>query len=146
MKTPPDNNPKPLSGIWRSDVVYQSESRGGEFETHNYMRVYPKGGELVFESVKGVNDSYLVARFWVDGDVATGSWQEVTSQEGHYKGAIYHGAGQVIIDKERKHLKGKWIGFGQHMQVKTGPWELVYLGEDESAIEKDKPNYPTTGL
>jgi hypothetical protein len=45
---------------------------------------------------------------------------------------------QLIISKDHKRMKGKWVGFGKEMEVKTGPWEFIYLGEDESAIEKDK--------
>lgn len=132
------STPKHLSGIWRSDYTYRSSSRNAELQNKHYVRLYPKGGELVIESVPGVNDSYLVARFWLDGNVATGSWQEVTSLNGEYKGAIYHGAAQLIIDIDRKRMSGKWVGFGKKMEVKTGPWEFVYLGEDEAVIATDK--------
>lgn len=127
-----------ISGIWRSDYTYRSSDRNADFQSQHYVRMYPKGGELVIESIPSANDSYLVARFWLDGDVATGSWQEVTSLKGDYKGAIYHGAAQLIVSKDRKHIAGKWVGFGKKMEVKTGPWEFTYLGEDESAIDKGK--------
>lgn len=130
----------PLKGVWLSDYTYHSSGRDATFQSKHYVRLYPKGGELVVETVGDQNESYLVARFWLDGEVATGSWQEVTAQDGYYKGAIYHGAAQLIIDKDRKHIAGKWVGFGKNMDVKTGPWEFTYLGEDESAIPKDAQN------
>jgi len=127
-----------LSGIWRSDYTYRSSAREKDFDSSHYVRMYPKGGELVVESVPDLNSSYLVARFWLDGDVATGSWQEVTSLESEYKGAIYHGAAQLIISEDHKSMKGKWVGFGKKMEVKTGPWTFTYLGEDVSVVEADK--------
>jgi hypothetical protein len=127
-----------LTGVWRSDYTYNNSDRGADFQSQHYVRMYPKGGELVIESVPNANESYLVARFWLDGDVATGSWQEITSLKGDYEGTIYHGAAQLIVDKDRKHLKGKWVGFGKKMEVKTGPWEFTYLGKDESALPEGK--------
>lgn len=138
MKVANNTSVNNLSGIWRSDYVYHSSGKDADLQSRHYVRLYPKGGELVVESISGANSSYLVARFWLDGDVATGSWQEVTSLEGEYNGAIYHGAAQLIIDAERTHMEGKWVGFGKKMEVKTGPWKFTYLGEDESVIEKDK--------
>lgn len=102
------------------------------------MRMHPKGGELVVESLPEINDSYLVARFWIDGNVATGSWQEVTSASGEYEGAIYHGAAQLMIGEDRKLMEGKWIGFNKKMEVTTGPWVLTYLGEDVEVAKRDK--------
>jgi len=127
-----------LSGIWRSDYTYHNSSRDEDMQSEHYVRLYPKGGELVVESLPSANESYLVARFWLDGDVATGSWQEVTSLQGDYKGTIYHGAAQLIIAKDRKSLEGKWVGFGKNMEVKTGPWKFTYMGDDESVIPEDK--------
>lgn len=127
-----------FAGIWRSDYTYHSSDRDADATSVNYVRLYPKGGELVLESIPEVNNSYLVARFWLDDNVATGSWQEVTSAEGDYHGAIYHGAAQLIIDDDRKAMSGKWVGFGKKMEVKTGPWTLTYLGEDSAVIERDK--------
>lgn len=133
--TPHLNN---FSGIWLSDYTYHSSSKDEKLVSQHYVRVYPKGNELVIESVPEVNDSYMLARFSVDGDVATGSWQEVTDPKGDYKGTIYHGAAQLIISKDGKSLKGQWVGFGKNMDVKTGPWEFSYLGEDLSVIDENK--------
>jgi hypothetical protein len=126
-----------ISGIWKSNYTYRSSEKGADSESMQYVRMYPQGGELVVETLPN-NDAYFVARFWLDGDVATGSWQGISAPESERHGAVYHGAVQLIISKDHKRMKGKWVGFGKEMEVKTGPWEFIYLGEDESAIEKDK--------
>ena len=126
-----------FSGIWRSDYTYHSTDRDEDLLSQHYVRMFPKGNELIVESVPEVNESYMLARFSVDSNVATGSWQEVTDPQGDYKGTIYHGAAQLIISEDGKSLTGKWVGFGKNMEVKTGPWKFVYIGEDVSAIESE---------
>jgi hypothetical protein len=131
-----------FSGIWRSDYTYHSSDLNEDRLSQHYVRMYPKGNELIIESVPGLNDSYMLARFSIDSNVVTGSWQEVTDPKGSYKGIIYHGAGQLIISDDRKEMKGKWVGFGKNMEVKTGPWKFTYIAEDEDAL-KDQPKIVT---
>ncbi|MEK7152922.1 MAG: hypothetical protein AAB834_03175 [Patescibacteria group bacterium] len=123
-----------LSGIWRSRYEYPSSSRNGVFFAEHYVRVMRVGSAFVVESIPEVNDSYLILRLSLDDSIATGSWQECTSPTGYYKGAIYHGAIQLVIDKDHKRMKGKWVGFNKRMEIKTGSWEFTYLGDDMSVI------------
>ncbi len=62
----------------------------------------------------------------VYGDVVTGTWAEETALDGHYRGARYHGAVQLLADPTGRRLAGKWVGFGSEMDVNTGPWELTF--------------------
>lgn len=137
-----DTNSNKYTGIWRSDYTYHNSDRNEDLLSQHYVRMYPKGNELIVESVPNVNESYMLARFSVDGTVLTGSWQEATDPKGDYKGTIYYGAAQLIISDDGKKFKGKWVGFGKNMEVKTGPWEFVYVGADESAL-KDQPKIVT---
>ena len=132
------NTPNNFSGIWRSDYTYHSSDRDEDRLSQHYVRMYPKGNELIIESVPELNDSYTLARFSIDGNVATGSWQEVTDPKGDYQGTIYHGAAQLIVSDDNKSLEGKWVGFGKNMEVKTGPWKFVYIGESVDDIPQDK--------
>jgi len=124
-----------LIGLWRSYYTYRSSDRGEDFESLHYVRLYPKGDSLIMETIPEANEAYMVARLTLDGNVATCSWQESTSPKGDYKGAMYHGAGQLIISEDGKSMKGKWVGFGKNMEVKTGPWEFTYLGDDMSVLD-----------
>lgn len=125
-----------FTGIWRSDYTYHSSDRDELLLAQNYVRIFPKGNEIIIESIPELNDSYLLARFTVDGNIATGSWQKVSNPEGAYKGALYYGAAQLIIADDQKSFKGKWVGFGKNMEVKSGPWTFVYVGKDTSEIKK----------
>jgi hypothetical protein len=124
-----------FSGIWLSTYTYHSSVRDANLESKHYVRAYPKKDLLIMETIPEVNDSYMLARFTLDGNIATGTWQEGTSPKGAYKGVIYHGAGQLIISDDGKSFKGKWVGFGKTMEVKTGDWEFTYLGEDVSVVK-----------
>jgi hypothetical protein len=126
---------KQLSGIWRSDYIYRSSDRNEDRKSVEYVRFYPNKYGFVVETVPKANESYELARFSVEGDVVTGTWQSNTSPKGDYKGAVYHGAAQLIISDDGKRLAGKWVGFGKNMVVKTGPWEFTYLGDDASVLD-----------
>lgn len=117
-----------FSGIWLSKLRYTSGNRPGEFEVQHYSKIHRKGKTLVIESVAG-GRSYRIARLSLDGRIATGSWEQVNAEDGYYKGVTYHGAVQFVVDEDGKALRGMWIGFGQNMKVKSGPWEVVYVGE-----------------
>jgi hypothetical protein len=138
-ETPISNN---FSGIWRSDYTYHNSDQDKDLLSQHYVRLYVKDNQLIAESVQDLNESYMLARFSVDGNIATGSWQEVTDPQGDYKGTVYYGAAQLIVSDDKKNLKGQWVGFGKNMEVKTGPWEFVYIGEDESALA-DQPELVT---
>jgi hypothetical protein len=125
-----------FSGIYLSDYTYHSSSKDADLQSKHYIRLFPKGNEMVIESVPELNDSYMLARFAIDGNVATGSWQTATSPKGDYQGVIYHGAAQMIISEDGKHFDGKWVGFGKNMEVKTGPWEFTYIGEDVADVHE----------
>jgi hypothetical protein len=127
-----------FSGIWLSNYVYHSSSSDEDRTSQHYMRILQEGDTIVFESIPELNDSYMVARFTLDDNVATGSWQEVTDTQGEYKGAVYHGAAQMIIADDRKTLEGKWVGFGKQMEVKTGPWTISYVAETADQIQLDQ--------
>lgn len=113
-----------LSGLWRSHYRYPSSSRDGEFEYEHKVRMHQEGSRLVAESVPDDSKSYVVIKLSLQDNVATGTWQEQTEQDGHYKGAIYYGAINLLLDEDTNHLSGKWVGFGKDGEVNTGPWEL----------------------
>ena len=121
-----------LSGIWQSRYTYTSSTQSGEHEGKHKVRIFQSRDKLVIESTPD-NNSYLVMRLAVDehNNVATGTWQEVTATDGHYKGAVYHGAIQLLIDPNNKRMSGKWLGFSKDRQVNVGPWELTYFGQPE---------------
>jgi hypothetical protein len=127
---------KQLSGIWRTSYTYHNSDRQKELESVHYVRLYPKDHAIVIETIPRANEAYMLAKFSLDGNIATGSWQQSTSPKGDYKGVLYHGAAQLIISEDGKHMKGKWVGFGKNMEVKTGPWEFTYLGEDATVLDE----------
>lgn len=130
--------PEGFSGIWLTDYTYHNSDRDEDGVSQQYVRIYQRGKDLVVESIPDYNSAYMLARFSVDERIATGTWQQVTNAAGDYGGAIYHGAAQLVIAEDDKSMKGKWVGFGKNLEVKTGPWRFTYIGDDVSAIDKNK--------
>ncbi|HYH75439.1 MAG TPA: hypothetical protein VD735_05770 [Candidatus Saccharimonadales bacterium] len=128
-----------FSGIWLSDYTFHSSSKNADMQSRHYVRILQKGETIVVESVPELNSSYLIARFSLNGNIATGSWEENTATDGDYKGAMYSGAAQMIIDPAARTMKGAWVGYGKRMEIKTGPWEIKYAGDDASQFEKLPP-------
>jgi len=119
-----------FSGVWLSTYRYHSTVRKSDFVSQHYVWLRQDGNEFTVESLPDINDSYMNARFVLHDKVATGTWEDRSSKKGYYKGHVYYGAAQLIFDEDWKHLAGKWVGFGLKMDIKTGPWEIVYIGKN----------------
>ena len=125
-----------FSGVWRSTYRVPSGSDGHIIETEHYVAMYHQGNQIVIESMPNVEGAYMMARFSIDGRIATGSYQSQNSPKSATKGAIYYGAAQLILDDDGKAFRGKGVGFGRDMQVKMSEWELVRLGKDYEDVSR----------
>lgn len=128
-----------FAGVWLSRYEYPSSSRGATFVGQHYVLLLQHADRLTVRSLPDSADGELSMDLTVDGHVITGTWVEVTAAAGHYRGARYHGAIQLLADPTGRRLAGKWLGFGQEMDVNTGPWELIY--QDASTSMKTLEEY-----
>jgi len=116
-----------MSGIWHSRYLYYSSGRGKQFEGEHYIVVRQEGARLEGQSLPHSMDSLLRTHMSIDGSVATGTWTERTSPEGYYRGAIYHGTLQLLVDPVGRQMTGKWLGFGKNFKINSGEWELTWV-------------------
>jgi hypothetical protein len=114
------------SGVWLSRYEYPSSSRGQTYTGQHYVLLLQHADRLTVRSLPDSADGELNMDLTVDGNVVTGTWVETTARAGYYRGARYHGAIQLLADPTRRRLAGKWVGFGNDMDINTGPWELLY--------------------
>lgn len=114
-----------FSGVWHSKYQVPSGPDKKIIVTEHDMVLYLHGDHLVAESLPNEEGSYLLARFTLDGRIATGSYHSHNSPKSAAKRAYYYGAAQLILDPEGNALRGKGVGFGKDMQVKISDWELV---------------------
>ena len=125
---------KDFSGIWYCGYSYPSNQHKGQDVSEYYGVLHQRGDNLVFQSLPNQQESVLQLKLTLDGDLATGYWEEGTSPGGEFAGAIYSGAVQLLVDKNGKHIQGKWVGIGQddgNRQIYTGEWTLRRAGEKE---------------
>jgi hypothetical protein len=115
-----------FSGIWHSRYVYPSTGRGKSFSGEHYVVLGQQGTRLVGQSVPHSTGSRLKLELAVEQAVATGAWREQTSPTGYYKGAVYHGTLQLVVDPAGRRMKGMWLGFGHDFTINSGEWALTW--------------------
>lgn len=128
-----------LSGIWESKYLYFSTSRESDSEASHYVVLKKTDDGFVAQSLPNKEGSEVRLRLSVEKSIATGTWTEKTSTEGHYKGAVYHGTLQMLIDPMGRSMTGKWVGFSKDFKVNSGDWSLTLL--DESTSKKAQQKY-----
>jgi hypothetical protein len=63
---------------------------------------------------------------------------ERTSSVGYYKGAVYHGAIQLLIDPTGRSMQGQWLGFDKKSNINSGVWELSRVAVSTAPSELRK--------
>ncbi|MFG2862533.1 helix-turn-helix domain-containing protein [Streptomyces sioyaensis] len=130
-----------LTGIWCSRYTYHSTSRGQVTRRH-FVNLRRIGNRLYGESLPGSNDSPIFLELTQDGPALTGTWTERTAAEGYYKGAVYHGAVQLLVDLPGCTMDGMWVGFDKSFKVNSGPWTLTYESADTTRRALARYNRP----
>jgi hypothetical protein len=116
-----------LSGIWHSRYLYYSSGRDQEFEGQHYVVLRQQESTLTGQSLPHTSESELRLDLSLARMVATGSWTEHTSPTGYYKGAVYHGTLQLLLDHMGRGMSGKWLGFGKNFKINSGEWQLTWV-------------------
>lgn len=117
-----------FSGTWHSAYRYTSSAREGEFTSEYDVKILREDDHLVVQSLPNDEGSYILMRLSLDGRIATGTWEEHTSPTGDYKGVIYHGALQLVVDEDGNGMHGKYVGFSRNMHVLSNDWSMVRKG------------------
>lgn len=127
----------PLSGIWLSAYTYESSGRGQTYTSQHYVMVLQRGARLMVRSLPA-SESQLSMDLSVNGRVTTGTWTEQTRGDGYYRGAVYHGALQMLEQEDGRLLAGQWVGFGKEGEINHGPWSLTLVDEhvDADAVKR----------
>jgi hypothetical protein len=114
-----------LAGVWHSRYVYYSSGRQGEFVGQHYVVLNQQENHVSGQSLPNSLNSLLTLDLSVANSAATGTWIERTSPTGYYKGAVYRGAIQLLIDPTGTKMTGQWLGFDKESSINTGDWELT---------------------
>jgi hypothetical protein len=133
------NDDYDFSGVWLSTYTFKSSQSGDLLETEHYVTMQRMGNQLIVESIPNTSGSYLMARFTLDGKIATGSYQSQNSPNSASKHALYYGAAQLLVDPDGKALRGMGVGFGTKMIVKPSNWQIVHVGQHKPAHDETDP-------
>ncbi len=114
-----------LAGVWHSRYVYYSSGRQGELVGQHYVVLNQQENHISGQSLPNSLNSLLTLDLSVADSAATGTWIERTSPTGYYKGAVYRGSIQLLIDPTGTKMTGRWLGFDKESNINTGDWELT---------------------
>lgn len=119
--------PGTLTGIWESRCFYHSGSRGEDLVDVAHMVLIHAGDKIAANTIEGsgLDGGKTSMDLGLRGNVVTGTWEETTGAESYYRGQVFHGAVQLLVDASGARMKGAWTGFGRDFDVNTGPWELI---------------------
>lgn len=112
-----------LVGLWDSNYSFYSTGRKAEFSHSHQIGLRTERGKLIGRSAPtqtGTVELELTAA----GQLITGSWTEHTSPTGYYRGAVYHGILQLVLDPTGRSMAGQWLGPDKHFVINSGPWSL----------------------
>src|SRR5690606_30046012 len=101
--------------------------RGAEWGGGRRVELGAVGGRLVGPSGP-TETGTLELDLSTDGLLVTGSWTERTSPSGYYRGAVYHGVVQFVLDPTGRSMVGRWLGPDRHFEIDSGRWELHRAG------------------
>lgn len=133
LPTPaPTENTSGLTGIWLSRYHYRSEGRGEELIGEHYVVLRQQKNHLTAQSLPHSTGSSMALDLMTDASVVTGTWRETTSPTGYYRGAVYHGTIQMVVDPSGRRMHGMWLGFSRKFSINSGRWELEWCESDIS--------------
>lgn len=121
----PSTGDSRLAGVWHSKYTYYSSGRQSELVGQHYVVLNQQENHVSGQSLPNSLSSILTLDLSVADSVATGTWVERTSPTGYYKGAVYRGAIQLLIDPTGTKMTGQWLGFDKESNINTGDWELT---------------------
>jgi hypothetical protein len=129
---PPSTGSHRLAGVWHSRYIYYSSGRQSEFVGEHYVVLNQQENHLSGQSLTNSLNSLLTLDLSVSDSTVTGTWIERTSPTGYYKGAVYRGAIQLLIDPTGRRMTGRWLGFDKESNINTGDWELARVATSTS--------------
>lgn len=121
-----------LTGIWLSRYYYRSEGRDEEFVGEHYLVLRQQKNRLTAQSLPHTTGSTMTLDLITEASVITGTWRETTSPTGYYRGAVYHGTIQLVVDPSSRRMHGMWLGFSRKFSINSGRWELEWCESDTS--------------
>ncbi len=110
--------------MWNSEYSYFSTGRSTELHMRHQIALAVQRGRLVGTSVPTPTGT-IDLDLGVDGLLVTGTWEERTAADGYYRGAIYRGVLQLMLDPTGRTMTGRWLGPDKAFTVDSGRWTLT---------------------
>lgn len=121
--------PNDFSGVWHLKYWYPALSNDGKEDISEFdVKFEEDDDHMVLQSLPMEDESYIIARLSVSDGVVSGSWQENTSPHKAFKGAIYTGTFQLLLNEDNTEMVGKHVGNNfreNEKRIYTGRFEII---------------------
>src|SRR5579862_6799703 len=107
-----------FSGIWHSVYHYKHPDLPGLSDSEHDVKILRKSDSIIVESLPNKENSYLIMKLRLDGNLATGTWEEHTSPTGAHKREIYVGAAQFVLSDDGNVFDGMLLSVDRRNFVK----------------------------
>ncbi|MFC4942200.1 hypothetical protein [Pseudonocardia sp. GCM10023141] len=112
----------PTAGELAGPYTFVSSGRDTEFVGEHRIVLRPGGGRLCGTSHPTSTGS-IELDLSIEGLLVSGSWTDHTDPAGYYRGAVYHGVVQFVLDPTGRSMTGKWLGPDRSFRIDSGDWE-----------------------
>lgn len=103
-----------LAGNWQQQWSVESTTSPSKNSSQVELKQLGRRVSAKFESL---GRTYCVSGEISQGTHLTGTWYDEA------EGSTYHGAFQLRISPKDDSMIGKWVGFAESGEIKTGVWE-----------------------
>lgn len=128
-----------FSGIWKS-VHHKVDSRGTAVEVSHYVTIQAIGNQLIVSGIPDDTGKSVQARFTLEGNIATGNYQSQEFTSSISKSVFYYGAAMLVLDSDGNAFRGKGVGFGKDLKVKTTAWDIIRVDPATQPFEETESN------
>lgn len=113
-----------LAGPWDSRYTFVSTGRGAELVGEHHIVLRPEGDRLLGTSLT-TSAGTIALDLSIEGLLVSGAWVDRTDPSGYYRGAVYHGVVQFVLDPTGRSMTGKWLGPDKSFHIDSGDWVLT---------------------
>jgi hypothetical protein len=119
-----------IEGTWLSRYEYTQGSNSEPSVSEHDIEFKSADSGWIGKSLPQPDSFEITIELTQKGTEFSGTWQERTALDGHYKGREFSGLLMLILNSANSELSGMWLGASSSTgHVKAGRWTLQKISD-----------------